>query len=193
MCLSLSRRVQVISGAVDLFIRKHLNVTIIHPNSDQLFIIFKMAIIEGNVTEKISSEVYLFGSIMQRYDIENLNANMLRWQLSNQLWPLNLRLRLQKIFTWTLTSFSCICSPRSPKQTEQTSKRTKWLHSTWRVTQCFVRLIWSWTVEMWATRSNSTRIANTWRFFLTFASRFKKTFFCARAKPRIPPSTWMSP
>ena len=38
--LELIRRVQVKSGAVDLYIRRHLNVPSIHPNSDQLFIIF---------------------------------------------------------------------------------------------------------------------------------------------------------
>ena len=37
----------------------------------QLFIIFKMAIIGGEVTEQIISEIDLFGSIMQQNVIEN--------------------------------------------------------------------------------------------------------------------------
>ena len=36
-----------------------------------IFIIFKMATIKGDVTEEITSEVDLFGSIMQQNVIEN--------------------------------------------------------------------------------------------------------------------------
>ena len=70
-CLSLSMGVQVISGAVDLYIRRHLNVLSIHPHNDQLFIIFIIAIIGGDVTKQITSEVDLFKSIMQQNVIEN--------------------------------------------------------------------------------------------------------------------------
>ena len=58
------------SGAVDLYMR-HQNVLSIHQNSDQLFVILKMAIIGGDVTEQITSEVDRFGSIMQQNVIEN--------------------------------------------------------------------------------------------------------------------------
>ena len=44
----------------------HLNVASIHLFSDQLFIIFKMATIWGNVTDRITSEIDPFGSIMQQ-------------------------------------------------------------------------------------------------------------------------------
>ena len=70
-CLSLSRRVQIKRGAVDLYIRRHLNVPSNHPNSDQLFIIFKMAINKRDVTKQITSNVNLFGSIMKLNVIKN--------------------------------------------------------------------------------------------------------------------------
>ena len=57
---------QVKRGAVKLYIRSNPNETNIHLSSGQLFIIFKMATIGGDVTEKITSEVDLFGSIMQQ-------------------------------------------------------------------------------------------------------------------------------
>ena len=50
-----------------------------------------MATIGGDVTEEITSEVDLFGPIMQQNVIEtNLTANLLRWTLSNKVRPLNL-------------------------------------------------------------------------------------------------------
>ena len=57
-------------GAVNLYLRP-LNVQSINVTSDQLSIIFKMATIGGDVTEQITSEVNLFGSIMQQNVIEN--------------------------------------------------------------------------------------------------------------------------
>ena len=57
--------------------RRHRSVyktpkrTSIYPTSDQLFIIVKMVTIGGDVTEQITSEVYIFGSIMQKNVIEN--------------------------------------------------------------------------------------------------------------------------
>ena len=59
-----------------------------------------MATIEGDVTEQITSKVDLFKSIMQQNVIENeLNREYACWQLFNQVWPLNLPLRLQMIST----------------------------------------------------------------------------------------------
>ena len=46
-------------------------ISSIHLICDQLFITFKMATIGGDVTEKITSEVDLFGSIMQQKVIEH--------------------------------------------------------------------------------------------------------------------------
>ena len=51
--------------------KKRPNVRSILPANDQLFIIFKMATIEINVTEQIPSKVNLFKSIMQQNVIEN--------------------------------------------------------------------------------------------------------------------------
>ena len=50
---------QVQSGGVNLYIRP-LNVQSIHLTSDQLFIIFKIATIGGDVTEQITSEVAIW-------------------------------------------------------------------------------------------------------------------------------------
>ena len=50
---------------------RHSNVSSIHLNSDQLFIIFKMATIVGDVTEQIISEFDLFGSIIKQNVIRN--------------------------------------------------------------------------------------------------------------------------
>lgn len=47
------------------------NEASIYPTSDELFIIFKMATIEDDVTKQITSEVDLFRSIMQHYIIVN--------------------------------------------------------------------------------------------------------------------------
>ena len=99
-CLSFSRRLQIISDAVDLYIRRHLNVLSIHPNIDQLFIIFKMAINGNDVPELITCEVDLFESNIQQNVIENnFNREYAPLQLSNQIWPLNLRLRIQMTYT----------------------------------------------------------------------------------------------
>ena len=60
-----------------------------------------MATIGGDVTEKITSEVDLFGSMMQQNEFKkNSTANMLLWQQSNQVWPLNLRLKVRMTCTW---------------------------------------------------------------------------------------------
>ena len=52
------------------YIKRLPNVSSMHSPSDQLFKIFKMATIGGDVTEEITSEVDLFGSIMQQNVIE---------------------------------------------------------------------------------------------------------------------------
>ena len=91
---------------------------------------------------------------------------------------------------WTWITRAYMCSPRSPKQTEQTSTWTQRLQSTWRCTQCFARLVWSWTVErtveMWATQPSCTRIAHIWRLFSTFARKLNRPFCCAKDGQRIP-------
>ena len=59
------------SRAVNLYIRRNPNKVIIYLTSSQLLIIFKMATIGNDVTKQITSEVDLFGSIMQQNVIEN--------------------------------------------------------------------------------------------------------------------------
>ena len=54
-----------------LYIRRNPNKANIHLTSGQLFIMFKMTTIGGDVTEQITSEGDLFGSIMQQNVIEN--------------------------------------------------------------------------------------------------------------------------
>ena len=63
-------RSQVKRGVVDLDIRL-FNVQSIYITRDQLFLNFKMANIEGDVTKQITSDVELFGSIMQQNGFEN--------------------------------------------------------------------------------------------------------------------------
>ena len=70
-CLRLSRRGHGESFAERQYITQRPNTSSIHLTSDQLFIIFKIATIESDVTDKITSEVALFGTIMQQNVIEN--------------------------------------------------------------------------------------------------------------------------
>ena len=70
-CLSWTRLGQVKSGAVKLYKRRSPNEANIYQTSGQLFIIFKIATIAGDVTEQITSEVDLLKSIMQQNVIEN--------------------------------------------------------------------------------------------------------------------------
>ena len=70
--------------------KRHPNKASIHLTSDNFFIIFKLATIGCDVTAQITSEIYLFESIMKQNVIVNeFNRNMLRSQLSNQVWPWN--------------------------------------------------------------------------------------------------------
>ena len=70
-CLKLSKQGHVESVAARQYIKKRSNESSIHPPSDKLFIIFKIATIGVDVTEEITSELDLFGSIMQQNVIEN--------------------------------------------------------------------------------------------------------------------------
>ena len=67
----MSRLCQVGTVAARQYINRRQNVSSIHPTSDQLFIIFKIATIGGDITEEITSEVDLFGLINQQNVIEN--------------------------------------------------------------------------------------------------------------------------
>ena len=90
------------NGAVKLYIRRNPNKANINLNSGHLFKIFKMATIGGDVTEQITSGVDLFGSIMQQNIIENeFNREYTPLQRSNQVWQLNLQLKVQMNYTWT--------------------------------------------------------------------------------------------
>ena len=103
-----------------------------------------MATIGGELTEQLSSEVDLFGSMMLQNVIENefnreyaplatiqpnvaieftvKGANKLYLDLNNS--------RLHVLFKIT-------------KEDGRTSTRTQRLQSTWRFTQCFAKLSWS--------------------------------------------------
>ena len=70
-CLRYSRLGKVKTVAARLYIRRLPNVSSISLTSIQLFIIFEMATMGGDVTEEITSEVSLFGLIMQQNIIEN--------------------------------------------------------------------------------------------------------------------------
>ena len=118
---------------------------------------------------------------------------MLRWQLSNKVLPLNLRLKVQMTCTWIWTTLACMGSPWKPKRTERTSTWTQRVQSIWRCPRCFARLAWSWNVEMWATRAYISRIVYTWRVCSTSARMSKKPVFCSRGGHRTPPGSWVSP
>ena len=61
-----------------------------------------MATIRGDMTKQITSEVAIFLSIMQQNVIENeLNREYAPVATTNQVWPLNLRLKVQLTYTWT--------------------------------------------------------------------------------------------
>ena len=102
MLPKLNRLGHVDSGAVKLYIRRNPNEANIFLTRTQLFIIFKMATIRGDVTEQITREVHLFGSIMQQNVIENtFNREYAPLATIQQGMAIEFMVKSAMTYTWT--------------------------------------------------------------------------------------------
>ena len=85
-----------------------------------------MAIIGNDVTKQIISEVDLFWSIMQQNVIENeFNSEYASLATIQSGMAIEFMVKNANDLYLDMIHSRLQCSPRSPKQTEQTSMRTK--------------------------------------------------------------------
>ena len=135
-----------------------------------------MATIGGDVTEQITNEVNLFGSIIQQNVIENkFNRYYATLATIQQGMAIEFVVKCANNLNLDLNNSRLHVLAKITKQIKQTSTRTHRVWSIWRSTQCFAKLAYSWTVETWASWVSSTPTAHTLKIFSTFAKKIQET------------------